>query len=87
MAIYLNGGKVASSIHDEKNSPFNIATNDTYIGIATDTYSASTRKQFMGELHELAVIKGINNKSLSIDTLTPNYRNTLLYFRFEERDI
>jgi len=87
MFIYLNGNKVASKIHSQKNSTFNIAPNDTFIGIATEDYSANTRKQFMGELHELAIISGVNNGSLSLDTLTPNYRNILMYFRFEESDL
>ena len=87
MFIYLNGNKVASKIHSGKNSTFNIAPNDTFIGIATEDYSANTRKQFMGELHELAIISGVNNGSLSLDTLTPNYRNILMYFRFEESDL
>ena len=40
--------------------------------------------QFMGEFHELCITEGYKDNFASIDTLLPNYRNTLLYFRFEE---
>jgi hypothetical protein len=86
MFIYVNGTRVANSIHSTKNETFNISGVDTYIGISTDNADANTRKQFMGELHELAVIKGTFTKFLSLDTLIPNYRDLLLYYRFEEVD-
>ena len=86
MNIYLNGTRIASKYHSAEASPFTVEAEDCYIGISTDNASASTRKQFMGELHELAVIKGSVNSFVSTNTLLPNYRNILLYYRFEEVD-
>jgi len=86
MNIYLNGTRVASKYHSAEASPFTVEAEDCYIGVSTDNASASTRKQFMGELHELAVIKGSVNSFVSTNTLLPNYRNILLYYRFEEVD-
>mgnify|MGYP003652450725 CR=1 FL=1 len=86
MNIYLNGTKVASKFHSAEASPFTVEAEDCYIGVSTDNADANTRKQFMGELHELAVIKGSVNSFVSTETLLPNYRNVLLYYRFEEVD-
>ena len=41
----------------------------------------------MGELHEFAITKGIQDSFMNVDTLIPNYRQTLLYYRFEEVDL
>jgi len=88
MNIYLNGGRVASKFHSSGSSAFTVEPEDCYIGVSTDDISttAVARKQFMGELHELAVLKGNVNSFVSINTLLPNYRNLLLYYRFEEVD-
>ena len=86
MNIYLNGTRVASKFHSAEASPFTVEAEDCYIGVSTDNADANTRKQFMGELHELAVIKGNVNSFISTETLLPNYRNILLYYRFEEVD-
>jgi len=40
----------------------------------------------MGEIHELSITKDVKTTFQSLDTLLPNYRNTLLYFRFEGED-
>ena len=37
----------------------------------------------MGEMHEFAITRGYKDRFNSIDTLVPNFRNTLVYFRFE----
>ena len=87
MAIYLNGSLVKSEIHSNSSGDFHIAAEDTFIGISSDSVLARTRKQFMGELHELAFTSGIVETFNTLDTLIPNYRQTLLYYRFEEVDL
>ena len=86
MNIYLNGTRVASKFHSAGASSFTVEAEDSYIGISTDNTSAVTRKQFMGELHEFAILKGSVNSFISTNTLIPNYRNLLVYYRFEEID-
>lgn len=55
-------------------------------GGATGSNSASTNQQFMGEMHEMSFLNIIRPQFSSITNLTPNYANTLFYFRFEEVD-
>ena len=41
----------------------------------------------MGEIHEMSMM-GVDRKEFKgIDSLLPNYDNTLFYFRFEEVDL
>ena len=54
---------------------------------SSDANISNNRRQFMGELHEFAITKGIQDSFATIDTLIPNYRQTLLYYRFEEVDL
>jgi len=93
MAIYLNNKQIATKTHSEAPiSSFSFEREDYYIG-AKITGTASTddtpsnRNQFMGELHEFAIMKGFTNHFHSIDTLVPQFRNLLLYYRFEEVDL
>ena len=91
MSLFYNGGMVANKIHTA--SPialFDIATQDSYIGAkitgeSTDA-NASNRQQFMGELHELCISGNDIQSFLSTETLTPQYSDLLLYYRFEEVD-
>jgi hypothetical protein len=86
MTIYLNGDVVATKIHTDYGSgsfPFYIAAEDTYIGQDPST-GAST--QFMGQVHEFAFLDNYKTEFNSLYTLAPNYRDTLLYYRFEEID-
>ena len=99
MNIYLNGSLVANKKHSNYGEEFEIAAEDCFIGSnniaggnvfndTSDNSNASNlRKQFMGELHEFAITKGIQKSFMNIDTLIPNYRQTLLYYRFEEVDL
>ena len=87
MNIFVNGAKVASKIHSAGSTTFSISGTDTFIGKnGSSSNDANTRKQFMGELHELAVLESTVEQFITTDTLIPNYRNTLLYYRFEEVD-
>ena len=54
---------------------------------SSDANISNDRRQFMGELHEFAITKGIQDSFMNVDTLIPNYRQTLLYYRFEEVDL
>jgi hypothetical protein len=90
MIIYVNGTKVASKFHSTGSSPFTVEPEDSYIGAIPTVTNAGyswLRKQFMGELHEFAIIKGTINSFITTSTLIPNYRNLLLYYRFEEVDL
>ena len=58
MNIYLNGTKVGSKMHSAGPSDFNVESEDSFIGVSSDNSDANTRKQFMGELHEFAILKG-----------------------------
>ena len=55
-------------------------------GTATGKSGANTCKQFMGEMHEIAISDKIRDFA-EVDNLMPNYNNTLLYLRFEEVDL
>lgn len=85
MSIYFDGELIATKIHSGFSSgAFVIEPNDCYIGQDPNT-GIST--QFMGELHEFAILKGTKTEFNSLYTLAPNYRNILLYYRFEETDL
>ena len=101
MNIYLNGKVIATKKHTNFGQDFEIAAEDCFIGAdnnaGANAFSetsgteaadkAEERRQFMGEIHEFAITKGIPDSFMNIDTLIPNYRQTLLYFRFEEVDL
>jgi hypothetical protein len=99
MIIYLDGKSIATKIHSQAPiASFSFTRENCYIGAkvtTTDTDSdgfldmddADNRKQFMGELHEFAISDGLWNSFLTVDTLLPQYRTTLLYYRFEEVDL
>ena len=65
-------------------SEFEFDPSDCYLG-SNGNATLETRRasQFMGEIHEFAISKGSKNNFQSLDTLIPNYRQNLLYFRFE----
>ena len=87
--VFLNGGKIFTGT-TTSNNEFKFAREDLFIGAngqgTTGVGSASTNKQFMGELHEMSFIDYKRNSFPSINSLMPNFDNTLFYFRFEEVD-
>ena len=87
--VFLNGAKVFTGTI-VSNDEFEFAREDLFIGAngqgTTGVGSASTNKQFMGELHEMSFIDYKRNSFPSINSLMPNFDNTLFYFRFEEVD-
>ena len=91
MDIIVNGVIIASMLHAGKgvtNMAFSMDNTDCYIGtINSSSGEAATRKQFMGELHELCLTKGYQTDFSDIHTLIPFYETLLLYLRFEEVDI
>ena len=84
MGIFYEGSLVTSKVHSQYPiALFNFDRTDTYIGSNNSgDFDAFDRKQFMGELHELAIIKGPDSPNGK--ALLPNYRKTLLYLRFQE---
>ena len=90
LQIYYDN-KLIASTHHTATTDFSFEKEDLFLGSNgnttndTGTDSATTNKQFMGELHEFA-ISGIAGNNFNILNLTPRYANTLLYFRFEEVD-
>ena len=86
MTIYLNGDMVATKIHSGFGAgdfPFYIAAEDTYIG---QDPSAGISTQFAGAIHEFAILNQYKTEFNTLFTLAPNYRDVLLYYRFEEVD-
>ena len=90
MALYLNGARVASKQHSNAGEFFEIHSSDCFIGSDGDAAlerDSFTSRQFMGELHEFAIVKGIQSNFSTLDTLIPPFKQTLLYYRFEEVDL
>ena len=92
MSLYVNNSLVATDTHSAKgtsNMAFSMAKSDCYLGAGQicESKSAVTRKQFMGEFHEFALSLNAKTDFPFTHTLLPNFRNTLLYLRFEEVDL
>lgn len=89
LRIYFNGNLVKTATHSQAGT-FAFSREDFYIGAngqgATGSQSATTNKQFMGEMHELALLNYKKDQFAGKNNLLPNYDNTLLYLRFEEVD-
>jgi len=63
---------------------FEFDATDCYLGSNGNSVLENRRaSQFMGEMHEFTITKEFKDSFNSLDTLLPNFRNTLLYFRFE----
>ena len=100
MQIFLNGDKVADTVHST-NMGFTFSNVTSYIGevpsssansgALASTIGASpyygTVTQFMGELHEFAITKGAQEGFPSTVTLIPDFRDILIYYRFEEANL
>jgi len=89
--IFLNGIRVLDSSHTQSGT-FAFTRTDSFIGAtgagATGANSAITNKQFMGEMHEIAITNTAKTtKFPNRQTLLPSLNNTLLYLRFEEIDL
>jgi len=87
--IFLNGQLVGSGTHTRTDS-FTFANENLYLGAtgggSTGASSATTNKQFMGELHEMAITSISKSDFGGLYNLLPSYNETLLYLRFEEVD-
>ena len=88
--IYLNGLLLKTATHGQSGT-FAFAAEDLFIGAngnrEVGSGSCVENKQFMGEMHEMCLTSVIRRRFPSINTLLPNYDNTLFYFRFEEVDL
>ena len=68
-------------------SEFEFDATDCFLGSnGSDDLETRRASQFMGEMHEFSITKEYKDQFNSIDTLVPNFRNTLVYFRFEGDD-
>ena len=90
MNIYLNGKNIATGNHTK--STFTFGNSDMYIGAngtgtVKDDQTSVSNNQFMGEIHEFAILNTFKKQFASVFTLTPRYDELLLYLRFEESDI
>ena len=89
ISIYYEGRLVKESNHSQTTN-FSFGNSDYYIGANgqcnTGPNSATNNHQFMGELHELAIMEGIKKSFPSRNNLLPTFDRTLLYLRFEEVD-
>tara|TARA_R110002167_G_scaffold18152_5_gene68498 strand:- start:1289 stop:1909 length:621 start_codon:yes stop_codon:yes gene_type:complete len=87
--IFFNGALIKTATHTQTTG-FSFSKDDYYLGAngtgATGVNSATTNKQFMGELHEVSLVSLYKTKFNSLFNLIPNYDKTLLYLRFEEVD-
>ena len=83
-------GNVKTDTH-ATDSTFSFDRVDSYIGAngtgATGVGSATTNKQFMGEIHEMSMMNVSRKEFKGVFNLLPNFDNTLFYFRFEEADL
>lgn len=89
LKIYLDGRLLSTDTHSDTGA-FSFDRTDIFLASngsdSTGAGSATTNKQFMGELHELSITNTRRVKFPYINNLMPNYDNTLLYLRFEEVD-
>ena len=90
LAIYLNGKLISKNTHSDS-GVFSFDRTDIYLGSngsdSTGAGSATTNKQFMGEMHELAITSVQRKRFPYVLNIMPNYDDTLLYLRFEETDL
>lgn len=91
LSIYYNGNLVKVGTHTQTTA-FSFAREDFVIGqadnaIRTGSGSAVTNKQFMGEVHELAISKGRTKDFIGKYNLLPTFDDLLIYLRFEEVDL
>ena len=92
MELFLDGIEIATGTHSFSGTQaFQFAREDSYIGakggLTTGANSATTNKQFMGEIHELC-FSAVSKKSFGdLETLKPDFEATLMYLQFEEVDL
>ena len=99
LSIYVNG-ELQEAGHLDVIGDFSFQQADSYIGqvpatglghlnntIGPTGYQFGTPTQFMGELHEFAILGDAKNSFDTIETLAPSIRTILLYYRFEEENL
>ena len=99
MTLYVNGKKVKRDVINVS-GVFSFQQADSYIGqvpvsglgnlnntIGPTGYQFGTPTQFMGELHEFAILNDSKEHFDVVDTLAPSIRSVLLYYRFEEANL
>jgi hypothetical protein len=84
MSIFYNGVEVASGKHTES-ADFALGDNDIYIGKdASVAYPNDRHTQFMGEIHEIAIVRDYAKNFASFYTILVPYKDLLLYYDFGE---
>ena len=84
MTIFYNGVEVVSGKHTQT-ADFALGNNDIYIGKdASVSYPNDRHTQFMGEIHELAIVKDYSKTFASFYTILVPYKDLLLYYDFGE---
>lgn len=88
MSLFFNGYKVAETTHAaaltvNEDFHYSFDPTDIYIG----QYPTEGRAtQFVGEIHEIALIGKNKNRFSSLETILPSYDKTLMYYKFEGLD-
>ncbi len=88
MQLFYNGKLVGSTTHGVGGN-FSIDTSDCYIGQnpTASGYSDRRKTQFMGELHEISILRISKTQFRSTNTLYPLFKEILLYMDFEEANL
>ena len=88
MSIFYNGKEVAKGQH-QIGGNFSFHESDIYLGqeASASSYTARRRTQFMGEYHEISITKNARNQFRSMNSLIPQFKNTLLYMDFGEENL
>tara|TARA_Y100001938_G_scaffold143576_1_gene216575 strand:+ start:216 stop:1340 length:1125 start_codon:yes stop_codon:yes gene_type:complete len=86
--IYYNGALVKTGTKSLASEILTFGREDIVIGKkTTGNVSASADCQFMGEIHELAVIGNYQKSFRYTNSLMPKFSETLLFLQFEEENL
>ncbi len=88
ISIYYNGGLVKTGTKTLASEILDFGREDIIIGKKTTAdNNASTDCQFMGEIHELSVVKSYQKNFRYLNNLMPKFSETLLFLQFEEENL
>ena len=90
--IFYNGILVGSGTRSSSSDSFVLGRDDIIIGRGSSSSfavsnNAYNQKQYMGEMHEMCFERIYKNRYNNLNTLLPQFDETLLYLRFEEVDL
>lgn len=88
ISIYYNGSLVKTANKVVFSEILDFGRGDIVIGKnTTGDVSASADCQFMGEIHELSVVKTYQKSFRYLNNLMPKFSETLLFLQFEEENL